>query len=528
MRAVYATQFQIADGEFGDVAAQVRDWIDNRYRYKFKLPVDLAPDGTTRHPEEGHRLRLDQQTPPGGTLLEVEWIHPDTDPHADRSWQTEVALAASGKILEFSIILRVGASASFAVEPIGQIELGTPRLVRNLLDDFECRSSGIEITSRHTVVRRNDVRLLVDHIQYDRRALPIVLLSQEDGAPARPVRVVQEKLMGLAHVYEIEPDAGFELTRVLGKSNSCFNGAARVYWPGFRPSAFLRNPLYFKEKIEEFEANGRLLEDYLFQKFASIAASRFNKGQTWQELRQEIKDQQLGELHRLRERVQRQRTRADEEDEFLKEMETLMNRNENLLEENRSLQDRVQDLESELATTRENLLATYEHKESVSAEPHLEEEGAQHSKSFRSVLAALRRADDDFEEIQVWNSALDSAENSAFARPDEVYNALQAINDLSGRYFEGSDRSIGRPIGEFFQSRNLKYAPQESEATMNLYGEERQFHHNGTRREMERHLTLGGGSRQDCIQIYFDPDEGTDCFAIGYCGPHLRYYSQNT
>jgi hypothetical protein len=45
---------------------------------------------------------------------------------------------------------------------------------------------------------------------------------------------------------------------------------------------------------------------------------------------------------------------------------------------------------------------------------------------------------------------------------------------------------------------------------------------------MLRHLTLGGGDRTNCLQIYFDVDEKTKKFAIGYCGRHLPYYGMRT
>jgi hypothetical protein len=41
------------------------------------------------------------------------------------------------------------------------------------------------------------------------------------------------------------------------------------------------------------------------------------------------------------------------------------------------------------------------------------------------VKEALRQAHDDFDSIQVWSSAFESAEKSTFPRPGEVYDALK-------------------------------------------------------------------------------------------------------
>lgn len=61
-----------------------------------------------------------------------------------------------------------------------------------------------------------------------------------------------------------------------------------------------------------------------------------------------------------------------------------------------------------------------------------------------------------------------------------------------------------------------------------MYGAERTFVHRGRKLVMQRHLTLGGGDRQNCLQIYFDVDESRQRFVIGYCGMHLRYYGMTT
>ena len=45
---------------------------------------------------------------------------------------------------------------------------------------------------------------------------------------------------------------------------------------------------------------------------------------------------------------------------------------------------------------------------------------------------------------------------------------------------------------------------------------------------MQRHLTLGGGSTNHCLQVYFEFDDGAARVAVGYCGRHLRYFSQRS
>jgi hypothetical protein len=45
---------------------------------------------------------------------------------------------------------------------------------------------------------------------------------------------------------------------------------------------------------------------------------------------------------------------------------------------------------------------------------------------------------------------------------------------------------------------------------------------------MQRHLTLGGGTTNNCLQIYFEFDDDSRCVLIGSCGRHLPYHHQRT
>lgn len=74
---------------------------------------------------------------------------------------------------------------------------------------------------------------LADHIQSTTRVHPIVVVSDLDGEELLPG--LSEKLafdlQGLAYVCTIDDDASWALTSKLGKLNSCYLGAVRLYWP---------------------------------------------------------------------------------------------------------------------------------------------------------------------------------------------------------------------------------------------------------------------------------------------------------
>lgn len=74
----------------------------------------------------------------------------------------------------------------------------------------------------------------------------------------------------------------------------------------------------------------------------------------------------------------------------------------------------------------------------------------------------------------------------------------------------------------------FKFTSFESPTTLSLFGADRVFHHHGQSRMMTRHLTLGGGGANTCLQIYFDFDDANRRALIGYCGRHLPYSTQRT
>ena len=146
----------------------------------------------------------------------------------------------------------------------------------------------------------------------------------------------------------------------------------------------------------------------------------------------------------------------------------------------------------------------------------------------RSVHEALRLASERHGDIlEIWDDAWRSAEASHFAGPTRVVDALRAIAEIGRDYFAAlrEGRSMG-PLDQAFHQRvPFKYAPTESQITMAMYGRERLFHHCGRSREIQRHLTLGGGG--NCLQLYFDFDDMNFKVVIAYCGPHLSHYRQS-
>jgi hypothetical protein len=147
-------------------------------------------------------------------------------------------------------------------------------------------------------------------------------------------------------------------------------------------------------------------------------------------------------------------------------------------------------------------------------------------RTFDSIAQALQAAAEESADVLVvWEDAAQSAEQSLFPSPAKVFRALRAIAEVGRDYFKAQrgGPSLG-PVELAFRRRvPFKYTGFESQTTLALFGAERVFHHEGQARLMQRHLTLGGGTTNHCLQIYFEFDDDARRVLIGYCGRHLRY-----
>lgn len=189
------------------------------------------------------------------------------------------------------------------------------------------------------------------------------------------------------------------------------------------------------------------------------------------------------------------------------------------------LEQRNGDLELELASALANLEEVWRH---APDDPGPLDEAAEDAAGqYESVTAAIAAADEDFSDIlTIWDSARESAARSQFGRPTDVYLALAAIAQIGRDYFTASDR--GEAMGAWrdaFRQYGMDFKPTEHQVTRSMYGQDRDFRHQGRKQRMLKHVTLGRNNTVHTLQIYFEVDRENRRIDIGYCGKHLRCYS---
>lgn len=152
----------------------------------------------------------------------------------ERVWTTEVVVGhATGQPAKFSARLLVNTpEAELAIDP------HVPGFVLQIADRCQLIKSGKALSSSPWVVAdESDAGELIEFLTLDERSLPVITLSTSldlnDGKPLVEPGELARALLGLAIVVEVGPEAAWALTRQFGKARSVFDGAVRLYRPGF-------------------------------------------------------------------------------------------------------------------------------------------------------------------------------------------------------------------------------------------------------------------------------------------------------
>jgi hypothetical protein len=532
MKTVYALRFDVTatPGEpIEHLLESIRrkfseDWIEKRYRTKWQKEVNLKFDGERIVPIEHHYVRSQCESVGNFSLYTIDWTHID-ERDESLQWNTVSTLACNGETVQISIVIRI-ASSRFDLKP-ASYTLGPPGIVKNILESYRCFMNGHPVVTQPEIIDEDEVEAFVEQVLESKgRTQVIVVLSPKvfsENLSVDPVEM-QSFLNGFAHIVVLaNPATAMKLTEIIGRDLSCWNGAVRLYWPGFsRFSESAFHPYYLSWRIDQYAADKKHLHKHLFRLLAGISGFRITEGKIIRQVKAELDAARTAHLEMLREQMHNKT--AD-----VAELEAEFNRTWN---ENTQLRRIVEEKDFEIMQLQDALerqnenWANYQTWAELGAtDAPVPATSGTRERMYESVSDALDQAASEFRlSLRIWESAVASAKESRFARPAQIYEALRAIVEL-----HAVCKSKGNPNmswDKFFEERGFKYASKESQTTLTMHGKERIFKNDGAQKQMLKHLTLGGGDRVNCLQIYFEPDD--DLMEVGYCGPHLSYAGQRT
>jgi hypothetical protein len=182
-----------------------------------------------------------------------------------------------------------------------------PSIVRTLLGKFSDWSlNGMHISSAEPIecVGEDGAKQLADQINARSRSLPIVVVSELEGEPIWQdlVKELAFDLAGLAQVVRIDDEATWTLSEEIGKINSCYMGAVRLYWPPkvkMDGSIQLNSTVWTASALLSSDKDGRglnRLRSTLRRMVMSTAALTITPPRAIREIQDAVARKRLGEL----------------------------------------------------------------------------------------------------------------------------------------------------------------------------------------------------------------------------------------
>ncbi|MDR5783560.1 hypothetical protein QCE63_29535 [Caballeronia sp. LZ065] len=165
---------------------------------------------------------------------DLEEIRLDEFSKAGQVFTTTLSVTRSPADVSVHVTLSVTNTVSM-IAPV-PIDPRCPAVVRQLLAlDVAWTMNGnrIPVGKSTSLIGEDGATTLLDHLRSSERRMPIVVVSKNDGEILWPWfdQELAYDLAGLAHVVTIDDEASWMLTEEMGKENSCYLGAVRLYWP---------------------------------------------------------------------------------------------------------------------------------------------------------------------------------------------------------------------------------------------------------------------------------------------------------
>lgn len=520
MRPLYAIQFQVASpkpDDTSDVAVEtlraVDSWISQWYLFRKGIKIGFPAAGGHLSPCRSHELTVSQ----GGSQLDqvshstVSWSYPDEN-DGNLLWHSRCEVSKFGGLTEFSFQLLLE-SIQFYIAPV-EFKLQRPRLIATLLRQFICTHGDERLSVEPRSLSAQGIPEFVQtHLLSRSRRLPIVVVSRTPISEKWLVDPVElaDRLAGIAQTYVLDNQwAGYALSDEIGKINSCYNGAVRLYWPDFDPEASSYTPVYTPDKVRDLE--GRLV-GIIFGQLAAISAFRFVPGPIAVDAADFLAEQKRKDLESIKKAAQE---RGDYE-EFVQIWEK---ENTELKEQRRQLQEENVDLRARLQVSQDNIRAmwrAHEVDEIGAAEPLPEEEA-----DPESIEEAVKLAQSKFPETLVFlDSAITSAKDSPFKRPKRVSQALLAMHEVCQEWRKSRQERVAIGLLEqHFEDKGFTYKPRESMTSKGKWSAEYEATYRGRRVPIEQHLALGKGGPDACLRIHFYTDTEENKYVIAHVGRH--------
>jgi len=504
-KTLYACRFELQqEMDIKGIQEAYSSWVTQHYKERYRLNDFLFNLGSHDVPQipNDHVLQASIYNSSNGAAFTLHWKFPDNN---DRSllWSNEVRAGCFEERCSVEHLISVE-SLEYKVAPV-RLNVGSPRVIRDFCSERIVRIGAMQVKATPYPLPPDDVSTFIDLLASDERKIPIVFLAPYANGDVNSITAssLARNLAGVAIVVNVDETAAtWSIAEEIGRALSCFNGAVRIYWPGFRRNDDPRSHrLVLGSQIEQLGTATaiRSIQDTIFE----VAAFRF------------APDHRISDLIRAVEAEERQRRlqmqKASSEESWAGYA----------IELDRKLAEANENIQS-LETENENLKANQKILFSGSQASHASE--ATSAVDFASVRDAVERAKALCARIFILPTALASSESSPFRRPNEIFEALRDLDEVAKDWSALKDkRGNGGDLLSHLKSRGWgkRCSMHISDTTKGRDGRHYEFEYAGRRQLFEPHITIGAGDAASCASIHFILDPQVGKIVVGHIGRHL-------
>ncbi|MGQ0464609.1 MAG: hypothetical protein ACT4QG_04730 [Sporichthyaceae bacterium] len=229
MQTIYATHLPLPH-DLGPAALDraveaVAGWLRDR----FKVTPSPLTGGSARTAD--YAIEWESLFGEAGGLVGFEVDQPDAE-DATWRWRTHIDIGVEDG--EAWLRVRVGLfSPREGLVTRPKVAPHRPPVVRRVVDRLDVRIDDRRI-DRPWMLTVPEVPEYVRFLTSRERRLPVLAISHDsEGEPFLDRARAADRLLGLAHVVEVDLQSSYAVTDAIGKTLSCYSGAVRMYWPGF-------------------------------------------------------------------------------------------------------------------------------------------------------------------------------------------------------------------------------------------------------------------------------------------------------
>jgi hypothetical protein len=289
-RLDYACRLAVRGGEqFDKILAIYDDWIADHYSGQDVVIPRLASLGSHERVEvcRQNLLSTRSHSENGQRVFRIQWSFPaEEDASLQRLHDVRVGQFDDNCEVEHRCIITPSA---YVVAP-PKLKNRSPSVIGAICRNHSTFVGPIQVRAVPCATEKSELDKLMSLLTNRHRTVPLVVLAPYAAGKPNIVKANQlaESLAAVATVIDMrDTDATRGLSEILGQPLSCFDGAARIYWPGFQVTDDRsEHPLFYADYNRAIPSIAtRRIEKAIFD----VAAFRFVSNPKFAELEQRAK-----------------------------------------------------------------------------------------------------------------------------------------------------------------------------------------------------------------------------------------------